>query len=151
MTERFGWRWLPCGCVVCYQISGWPNSPSEQCAEAAALHAAVVASDEQPPYHPDRRAMWIDYVRHYGVPLEDIDRRWPKYGWTPYGRPIYSTDDPDHGRERCRCGLVWASEHAETGCPPRLITRPCRCGQAWAEDHRGECPPAPDNPRKDKP
>jgi hypothetical protein len=110
-----GWTWLECGCVTCFQGPNWPGSPSTLCAVAQALddrrRALII-----PRCQPGLRDAWVAVQLHYGVSPAYLDAVWPRYGWTPYGRPIRATTDPDYGRARCACGFAWAREHAR-GCP----------------------------------
>jgi hypothetical protein len=61
----------------------------------------------------DGAARWVLAVR----------ARLPRYGYTPSGRPIHATTDPDCGRACCACGSAWADQHSSdegTTCPKHL-------------------------------
>ncbi|GAA1623931.1 hypothetical protein GCM10009733_020710 [Nonomuraea maheshkhaliensis] len=141
LTQLHGWRFLCCGCTVCYQ--GSPHrfslyfSVKERCLQAEELADARMEQTladlnpfRAPRSHTDRRASFAArrdlYVRtmlHYGPdPVIDPEgfQQWktaaeqqiPPYGYTPGGRAIGSKDDPDFDRAACACGFAWAAAHS---------------------------------------
>jgi hypothetical protein len=151
-SELRHWRWLPCGCTVCYQHTLTWFSVDRHCPRAQALKNAwmeLVVADLAPDRPPRlrfedqaaanvRRAeAWYRLMDHVGPdPAADPDgaARWaaavrarlPRYGFTPSGSPIHSTTDPGYGRAICVCGFEWADGHPPgdgTGCPEHLRHR----------------------------
>ncbi|WP_433259243.1 hypothetical protein ACQPYK_49605 (plasmid) [Streptosporangium sp. CA-135522] len=125
-----------------------------RCPQAEELHDAHMAQalaeldpDRPPRIHADwmaahaaRRDLYVATTLHY-EPDPAIDpqgfQQWksaaeneiPRYGYTPGGRAIHTTNDPDYGRTRCACGLAWAANHSPgdgTGCPEHLKPRHIR-------------------------